>query len=84
MVYMISLTSIAFSQETKQKPNEPAKPHRFMKFQMFCNPQFAIPHKVKQTFDMFKFADEIGLTDNQLIQLRAYYKKYYSEKAEKI
>ena len=41
------------------------------------------PSKIKNALELLKFADELQLTDDQLIQLRNYYKKYYSEEAKK-
>lgn len=39
--------------------------------------------KAKAALNFFKLADEIELTDEQLIQLRSFYKKHYSEPAKK-
>ena len=42
-----------------------------------------VPGQVKKAIEFFRFADELQLTDDQLIKLREYYKKYYSEKPAK-
>ncbi len=47
-----------------------------------CTPPIKMPHKIKKAFDFFKFADELQLTDDQIIKLRALYKKNKSEKPE--
>ena len=47
-----------------------------------CKPPMKMPHKIKKAFDFFKFADELQLTDDQIIKLRALYKKNKSEKPE--
>ncbi len=46
-----------------------------------CKPPMMMPHRVRGAFEFFKYADELQLTDEQLIQLRAYYKKYYCNKS---
>ena len=48
-----------------------------------CLPPKRMPRKIRNAFELFKFADELQLTDDQIIKLRAFYKKYYSEEAKK-
>lgn len=41
-----------------------------------------MPRSVSNAFEFFKFADELDLSDEQLVNLRAYYKKHFSKKNE--
>ena len=45
-------------------------------------PSAKMPHKIRKALEFFKFADELQLTDDQIIKLRALYKKNKSEKPE--
>ena len=45
-------------------------------------PSAKMPHKIRKALEFFKFADELQLTDDQIIKLRAFYKKYNSQKPE--
>jgi hypothetical protein len=45
-------------------------------------PSTKMPHKIRKALEFFKFADELQLTDDQIIKLRAFYKKYNSQKPE--
>ncbi len=58
------------------KLRKPVKDHRP------CPPK-RMYRKIKNAFELFKLADELQLTDEQIIKLRAFYKKYYSEEAKK-
>ena len=78
--------SFAFAQEAP-KPIEKANgPKVFIK----GNSPFSIKHfhkkspfKAMEAIEFFKFADELDLTDEQIIQLRGYYKKYYKNQPSK-
>ena len=52
----------------------------FKKFSKDFKPMVRMPRKITNSIEFFKFADELQLTDEQIIKLRAYYKKHYSEK----
>lgn len=43
-----------------------------------------IPHQVKNAIEFFKLADELQLTDDQMIQLRGYYKKHLTAPQKKL
>ena len=66
----------------KNPPLKGSKPAFEKPIQKDCKPPMKMPHKVKKAFDFFKFADELQLTDDQIIKLRAFYKKHNSQKPE--
>ena len=66
----------------KNPPLKVSKPAFEKPIQKDCKPPMKMPHKVKKAFDFFKFADELQLTDDQIIKLRAFYKKHNSQKPE--
>ena len=92
LICTIFLQNSVIAQEAPKNPaNKDLKPIKeesickevkkpnFMKFQ----PPAKMPRKLANTIELFKFADEIKLTDEQIIKLRAFYKKHYSEKTPK-
>ena len=77
------LQNPVIAQETpKNPPLKGSKPAFEKPIQKDCKPPMKMPHKVKKAFDFFKFADELQLTDDQIIKLRAFYKKHNSQKPE--
>ncbi len=83
---MISFGGVIFAQEANKAPEKAIKNGELPKLtniKNFCKPPLRMPYQVRNAFELFKYADELKLTDDQLIQLRAYYKKHFSEEAKK-
>ena len=91
---LISFGSVVFAQNANQLPNtnktekeitkvkgNEISPKRQMPKDF--KPPMMMPRQIKNALELLKYADELQLTDEQLIQLRAYYKKYFSEESKK-
>ena len=78
------LQSPVIAQEAPANPNIiNTKPVFEKPIKKDFNSSKRMPRKIKKVFQLFKLADELQLTDDQIIKLRAFYKKYNSEKPEK-
>ena len=91
---LISFGSGVFAQDANNLPNTnktekevvKVKDNNFppkMLMPKAVKPPVFMPRQIKNALELLKYADELQLTDEQLIQLRGYYKKYYSEEAKK-
>ena len=93
LICSFGIQSSVIAQEAPKQPIDPkikqqetipqdAKLIKPVKDHKPCPPK-RMHRKIKNAFELFKFADELQLTDDQIIKLRAFYKKYYSEEAKK-
>lgn len=93
LICSFGIQSSVIAQEAPKQPIDPkikqqeaipqdAKLIKPVKDHKPCPPK-RTPRKIRKAFEFFKFADELQLTDDQIIKLRAFYKKYYSEEAKK-
>ncbi len=87
MICSAFLQNSAFAQQTPISPEklvikeDKVLPNKDIK--RVCKPEIKMPYQARRAFEFFKYADDLNLTDEQLIQLRGFYKKHYSKKAEK-
>ncbi len=92
---LISFGGAIFAQEANKTPNKNQKPNdvvvkvkegekpNFFRFPKDFKMPLRMPQHARNAFELFKYADELQLTDDQIIKLRAYYKKHFSEEAKK-